>query len=124
MSSEQASVSRRDADDKSVSAPQDAIETMYPRLPPDIARVLASFFCRPGATAAGDYPLSAHPDLPTALVYTTEDEFFTPEWERFVGGELLDVEPIELPGGHFPMVEAPAVFADLLDRLAETVVGQ
>ena len=33
-------------------------------------------------------------------------------------------EPIELPGGHFPMVEAPAAFADLLDRLAETAIGQ
>jgi hypothetical protein len=32
--------------------------------------------------------------------------------------ELLGVEPIEIPGGHFPMVEDPERLADLLDRLA------
>jgi pimeloyl-ACP methyl ester carboxylesterase len=32
--------------------------------------------------------------------------------------ELLGIEPIEIPGGHFPMVEDPVALADLLDRLA------
>ncbi len=32
----------RDADGRSVWAPQDAVQTMYPQLPPDVARVLAS----------------------------------------------------------------------------------
>lgn len=114
---------RRDADGRSVWTPQDAIETMYPRLPPEIAHALAARL-RPGASAAGDYPLSAHPKLPTALVYTTDDEFFTPDWEQFVGRELLRVEPSELPGGHFPMLEAPGAFADLLDRLASTVSAE
>jgi pimeloyl-ACP methyl ester carboxylesterase len=32
--------------------------------------------------------------------------------------EQLRVEPIELPGGHFPMVEDPERLAEVLDRLA------
>jgi len=90
---------------------------MYPRLPPDTARELAERL-KPGAMAVGDYPLSEHPDVPTALIYTTDDEFFEPEWERYVARELLGIEPIELPGGHFPMGEDPERLADTLDDLA------
>jgi pimeloyl-ACP methyl ester carboxylesterase len=52
------------------------------------------------------------------LVYAAEDEFFEPAWERFMARELLGIEPIEIPGGHFPMVEDPDALAGLLDRLA------
>jgi pimeloyl-ACP methyl ester carboxylesterase len=94
-----------------------AIATMYPRLPPDVATALAERL-RPGAAPAGDYPLAEHPKVRTSLIYTTDDEFFEPAWERYVARELLGVEPIELPGGHFPMVEDPARLAEVLDRLA------
>jgi hypothetical protein len=47
-----------------------------------------------------------------------EDEIFEPEWERFMARELLGIEPIELLGGHYPMVEDPEGLADLLSRLA------
>jgi pimeloyl-ACP methyl ester carboxylesterase len=70
------------------------------------------------ATPAGEYPLSAHPENPRALIYAADDELFEPAWERFMARELLGVEPIEIPGGHFPMVEDPAALGDLLDRLA------
>ena len=33
--------------------------------------------------------------------------------------ELVGVEPIELPGGHFPMLERPAELAEALIGLAE-----
>ena len=75
---------------------------MYPRLPPETARELAANL-RPGASAVGDYPLVGIPNVPTALVYTIKH--LTPEWERYVARELLGIEPIELPGGHFPMAE-------------------
>jgi len=95
-----------------------AIRVMYPRLPRAVASEQAERL-RPGASAAGPYPLERHPAVPTSLVYTTEDEFFTPEWERYVAQELLGVEPIELPGGHFPMAEDPEGLAALLDQLAK-----
>jgi pimeloyl-ACP methyl ester carboxylesterase len=68
----------------------------------------------------GDYPLLEHPHVATVLVYARDDEFFTPEWEVFVARELLGIEPIAIPAGHFPMIEDPDALADLLDRLARS----
>ena len=102
---------------RTVWEPQDAIDVMYPRLEPATGRALAQQL-RPGAAAVGEYPLGRPPDVPSALVYATDDEFFTPEWERFAARDMLGVEPIEIPGGHFPMAEDPDALAELLDRLA------
>jgi pimeloyl-ACP methyl ester carboxylesterase len=97
--------------------PDAAIAAMYMRFPPETARAFADRL-HPGAPAADDFPLPGHPDVPTVLIYTADDEIFDPEWERFMARELLGVEPIELPGGHYPMVEDPEGLADLLDGLA------
>ena len=70
------------------------------------------------AMPADDYPLRELPDVPTALIYATEDELFEPDFERFMARELLGVDPIELQAGHFPMVEDPDGLAKLLDGLA------
>jgi pimeloyl-ACP methyl ester carboxylesterase len=67
--------------------------------------------------------LRQHPDVATALIYTTEDECFTPEWERFVAEQLLRVAPIHLACGHFPMVENADLLAENLDGLAVDAVG-
>jgi pimeloyl-ACP methyl ester carboxylesterase len=94
-----------------------AIEAMYPRLDRDTAEELADSL-RPTAPPPDEFPLPGHPDVATALIYASEDEFFEPDWERFMAREVLGVEPIEIPGGHFPMVEDAEGLADLLDRLA------
>jgi pimeloyl-ACP methyl ester carboxylesterase len=106
----------KDGDGRMLWERETAIAAMYPRLPGDEARRLADRL-RPGAVPLGDYPLAEHPDLPTALIYASDDEFFTPEWERFVARQLLGIEPIEIPGGHFPMSEDPERLADVLDHL-------
>ncbi len=94
-----------------------AVEAMYGRLPSKTAHEQARRL-RPLAPPAGKYPLPAHPDIPTALIYSTDDEFFEPAWERFMARELLGIEPIEIAGGHFPMLEDPDATADLLEHLA------
>jgi pimeloyl-ACP methyl ester carboxylesterase len=104
-------------DGATVWDPATAIDAMYPRLPPETARALADRL-RPAAPPAGKFPLAAHPDVPTVLIYAAEDEIFEPAWERFMARELLGIDPIEIPGGHFPMVEDPPALAALLDRLA------
>jgi pimeloyl-ACP methyl ester carboxylesterase len=97
--------------------PSVAVEVMYPRLSPESARALAQRL-RPMAMPPDEYPLGAHPDVPTALLYASEDELFEPAFERFMARELLGVEPIELRSGHFPMVEDPDALAEALDGLA------
>jgi hypothetical protein len=94
-----------------------ATEFMYSRLPPADARALAQRL-RPMAMPPGDYPLAEHPDVPVALLYASDDEFFEPAFERFMARELLGIEPIELEGGHFPMIADPGGLARLLDGLA------
>ena len=90
---------------------------MYPRLSAAAARGLADKL-RPMAPPPGDYPLAEHPEVPTALIYGAADELFEPAWQRFMAAELLGIEAVELPSGHFPMAEDPAGLADLLDRTA------
>ena len=99
--------------------PEDAIRQMYPRLDPTTARDLAGRL-RPTSPPAGEFPLSRPPDVPAALVYATDDEFFEPEYERFIARELLGAEPIEIPGGHFPMAEDPRRLAEVLDGYLDT----
>ena len=108
----------RREDGAMVWEPATAIAAMYPRLDAVTAGRLAARL-RPGASPAGTYPLAAPPDVPIALVYASEDEFFTPEWERFAAHELLHVEPVEMQGGHFPMIERPEGLADVLERLVD-----
>jgi pimeloyl-ACP methyl ester carboxylesterase len=93
-----------------------AMEALYGRVPAPRAAMLAGRL-RPMAMPQGDYPLAAHPSNRTVLVYGTEDELFEPEWEQFMARELLGIEPIELPTGHFPMAEDPEALAELLDRI-------
>lgn len=112
----------RRADGANVWEREAAIDAMYQRLPRDMAEELADRL-RPAAPPADEFPL-AHPyEGPTALIFAGADEFFEPEWERFVAREMLGVEPIELSGGHFPMAEDPESLADVLDRLARGASG-
>ena len=109
-------------DGTSVWEAEAAIGAMYRRLPRETARALVPRL-RPMAAPAGDFPLPGHPDVATALVYAADDEFFEPGWERFMARELLGIDPIEIPGGHFPMAEDPDALAELLDRLARQHLG-
>jgi len=96
--------------------PETAIESIYARLPEATARELAEHLV-PMAPPPDEFPLDGPPDVPTTLIYAAEDEFFNPDWERVMAREVLDLDPIEIPGGHFPMAEDPAGLAELLVSL-------
>ena len=97
--------------------PATAVDTLYAQVPRPVAERMAGEL-RPMANAPDDFPLSGHPDVATALIYAADDAFFNPAWERFMAREFLGVEPIELAGGHFPMLEDPAGLSEVLVSLA------
>lgn len=94
----------------------EAIDVMYSRLPQETASALAERL-QPMAPAPDEYPLRGHPRVPTVVVYATDDELFDPAIQRARGQALPGEEPIEIPGGHFPMVEDPDALVALLDAL-------
>jgi pimeloyl-ACP methyl ester carboxylesterase len=105
------------SDGRSVWDPDAAIHGLYRRLAPAVARAAAQRL-RPLATLAAPCPYPGRPEVPTALVYADDDELMEPAWQRFMAEELLGIEPIRIPGGHFPMLEDPVALADLLEGLA------
>jgi pimeloyl-ACP methyl ester carboxylesterase len=106
-------------DGLSLWEPEAAVAAMYRRLPLATARALATRL-HPLAPPAGDFPLAGHPNVPTTLIYAADDEFFAPAFERFMARELLGIEPIEISGGHFPMIEDPAALAEVLDCVSQS----
>ena len=104
-------------DGNSAWEPDAAVASMYPRLPADVASGLAQRL-KPGSAPADPYPLRAHPDVPVTFIYAAHDEFFNPEWSRWIARQVVRVEPIEIDSGHFPMIETPNELALLLAREA------
>jgi pimeloyl-ACP methyl ester carboxylesterase len=96
-----------------------AITQLYKRVDRQLAERLADRL-RPQPQAVFDqpYPLAPPPEIPSALIYAREDELFDDRWSRWIAGTLLGVEPIGLPGGHFPMLEHPALLADALETVS------
>src|SRR4051794_8741583 len=95
----------------------EASAALYPRLPPETAAELAARL-RPMAPAPGDSPWKEGlPDVPSVAVYASDDELFDAASEREIARRQLGSEPVEIPGGHFPMAEDPEGLAAVLDRL-------
>jgi len=108
-----------DADGRMWWPHERAVTQLYARLAPDVAeRLAARLRPQPRAVFNKPYPLSTPPRVPSAFLYAREDELFDDQWSRWIARALLDVEPIELPGGHFPMLENPALLADVLERVS------
>ena len=97
-----------------------AIQALYHDAPRELAEWAASRL-RGQSQAA---PRERFPDdgLPPAAecayVLCREDRMFAPEWMRSAARERLAVEPIELDGGHSPMLSRPGQLADALLSLA------
>jgi pimeloyl-ACP methyl ester carboxylesterase len=59
-------------------------------------------------------PLDKWPDCELVSIVCTDDELLRPDWSRRIARDVLHVDPIELPGGHFPMLGIPCQLADTL----------
>jgi pimeloyl-ACP methyl ester carboxylesterase len=100
--------------------PEQAIAGMYH----DCARELAEWAAsnlRPQARAAAREPFAADelPALMGGFVLSREDRMFSPDWMRAAARERLGMKPLELDGGHSPMLSRPTELADLLISLAQ-----
>jgi pimeloyl-ACP methyl ester carboxylesterase len=95
-----------------------AVEWFYGRVDDETARWAAARLLHD--TDRGDFPLDSVPDGPRAYIYGTEDEIFTSESMEWSAREIFGVEPIAIPTGHSPQLEAPELLADLLSELAES----
>lgn len=59
-------------------------------------------------------PLDKWPDCELVSIVCTDDELLTPAWSRRIARDVLDIEPVELAGGHFPMLSIPSQLAETL----------
>jgi pimeloyl-ACP methyl ester carboxylesterase len=96
-----------------------ASEILYHDVQPPRARA-AFERLRPQARApfAQACPLERFPDVPTSYVLMREDRMILPSWSRAAAPARLGVEPVELPGGHSPMLADPGRLAAVLVDLS------
>src|SRR5262245_54021767 len=59
-------------------------------------------------------PLQTWPDVPCSYIVCRDDRTATPAWARRAARERLGIEPIEIPGGHCPMLSHPSQLANIL----------
>ena len=59
-------------------------------------------------------PLDDWPGCELASIVCADDEVITPAWSRRIARDVLHVPPIDLPGGHFPMLGIPSQLAEAL----------
>jgi pimeloyl-ACP methyl ester carboxylesterase len=96
-----------------------AIDVLYHDCDQGEARGLAARL-RPQARAPHDEtcPLTRFPDVPMSYLVMQGDRMIRPEWSRAAARAQLGIEPIELPGGHSPMLARPEQLAARLIELA------
>ena len=113
-----------DAENRSWWPRQRAVSQLYARVDPELAKRLAPRLRpQPQGVFTNPYPLQRPPELPSAFIYAREDELFDDRWSRWIASRLLGVDAIELPGGHFPMLEHPALLANILERCAQAATA-
>ncbi len=62
-------------------------------------------------------PLRAWPTIPSGYIVCRDDRAINPAWGRTAARDRLGVEPVEIDGGHSPMLSRPAELAALIDSM-------
>jgi pimeloyl-ACP methyl ester carboxylesterase len=68
-------------------------------------------------------PIEAWPSVPVDSIVCRDDHALNTDWARQAARERLDIEAIELDGGHSPMLTRPAELAEVIDRCARTMLN-
>jgi pimeloyl-ACP methyl ester carboxylesterase len=95
--------------------PEVAAGLFYRACAPEIARWAAARL-RPQVwtTSREITPLKRWPDCEVTSIVCAGDEVLSPDWSRRIARDVLGVDPVELPGGHSPMLCRPIELADVL----------
>ncbi len=95
-----------------------AIACLYQDCDPQLAAEAVTRL-RPQAqrASADPCPLAEWPAAPSSYISCTDDRMFG-DLGPSLAADRLGVEPIELPGGHSPMLSRPAELANVLGDLA------
>lgn len=62
-------------------------------------------------------PMQEWPRVPSSYISCRDDRTINPDWWENTARERLNVEPVQLPGGHAPYVSRPADLARVLSSL-------
>jgi pimeloyl-ACP methyl ester carboxylesterase len=108
------------SDDRGLSWWRDtaaAIAGLYHDCPSDLAEWAVSKLRGQARAAPREpFPDGPLPDVHSAYVLCREDRMFSPDWMRSAARDRLGTEPVEIAGGHCPMLSRPDELAELLVR--------
>jgi pimeloyl-ACP methyl ester carboxylesterase len=108
-----------DAEGRSWWPPDRALQELYGRVDRTLAeRLVKRLRPQPQFVFSAPYPFATPPKVPSVVLYAREDELFDDRWSRWIARTLFGIDAIELPGGHFPMLEHPETLADLLEQVS------
>jgi pimeloyl-ACP methyl ester carboxylesterase len=110
-------VVKYDDQDRDYLDVEGAVKWFYGRIDEETARWAAARLLH--ESDRGDFPLQTPPEVHSAYISGTEDEIFTRESMDWSARHIFGVEPIAIPTGHTPQLEAPELLANLLCELAE-----
>jgi pimeloyl-ACP methyl ester carboxylesterase len=92
-----------------------AVRAFFRACDPETAREAAARL-RPQVwtTSKEVTPLERWPDCELVSIVCADDEVVSPDWSRRIARDVLGIEPVELPGGHSPMLSHPVQLAEAL----------
>ncbi len=94
-----------------------ARDLFYPDCSSDVTEWAISKL-RPQRRSAIEPKLENWPEVDQEYILARADKVVNPAWSRFVARELLDIEPVEISGGHSLFLSQPHKLAQTLISLA------
>jgi pimeloyl-ACP methyl ester carboxylesterase len=95
--------------------PEVAVQAFYRACDPEMAQwAAARLRTQVWTTSREPCPLDRWPDSELVSIVCADDEVVSPDWSRRIARTVLGGEPVEIPGGHSPMLSHPTELADAL----------
>ena len=94
-----------------------AMKFLFHDCPPEVAQwALTTRILMYAERAMTECSLQTFPNVEPMYIVCTDDRTINSEWSRRAAREILEVDAVELPGGHCPYLSRPAHLADVLTQ--------